>query len=55
MESDLSPRNILIKQTEIQGSPGLNRVRRELWKWALIIAMGVLLFEWYVYNRRVYL
>ena len=29
--------------------------RRELWKWLLIAGLGVLLVEWYIYNRRVYL
>lgn len=29
-------------------------VRREFWKWLLLVGLGVLLFEWYVYNRRVY-
>ncbi len=29
--------------------------RREVWKVLLLLALGVLLFEWYIYNRRVYL
>jgi hypothetical protein len=29
--------------------------RKELWKWVLIGALAVLVFEWYIYNRRVYL
>jgi len=29
--------------------------RRELWKWLLLAGLAVLLVEWYVYNRRVYL
>jgi hypothetical protein len=29
--------------------------RRELWKWLLLVGLIVLLVEWYVYNRRVYL
>jgi hypothetical protein len=29
--------------------------RHELWKWLLIAGLGVLLVEWYIYNRRVYL
>lgn len=29
--------------------------RKELWKWLLIGGLVVLVFEWYVYNRRVYL
>ena len=30
-------------------------VRRELWKWLLGGALVVLVLEWYIYNRRVYL
>ena len=33
------------------GSP----VRRELWKPLLLAALAVLLIEWYIYNRRVYI
>lgn len=29
--------------------------RQELWKWLLLGGLVVLVFEWYVYNRRVYL
>lgn len=29
--------------------------RRELWKWLLLVALAVLLVEWYIYHRRVYL
>lgn len=27
---------------------------RRLWPWLLLAALGVLMFEWYVYNRKVY-
>jgi hypothetical protein len=30
-------------------------VRREAWKFLLLVALGVLILEWYIYNRRVYL
>jgi len=29
--------------------------RRELWKWLLLLGLVVLLVEWYIYHRRVYL
>jgi len=29
--------------------------RRELWKWLLLAGLAVLVVEWYIYNRRVYL
>lgn len=34
-------------------SPSLP-VRQELWTWVLLAALAVLVFEWYIYNRRVY-
>jgi hypothetical protein len=29
-------------------------VRKELWTWILLAALAVLMLEWYIYNRRVY-
>lgn len=34
---------------------GVERTRREAWKILVILALVVLLVEWYIYNRRVYL
>ncbi len=28
---------------------------REVWKWLVLLGLGVLLTEWYIYNRRVYI
>lgn len=61
-ESDLVPREVIdipyfdesTEQVGVHASlaePG----RKELWKWFLIFGLVVLVFEWYVYNRRVYL
>ena len=46
---------IEIADEPIEGQAILIPARRELWKWILTIGLGVLLLEWYVYNRRVYL
>ena len=55
-ESDLGPRETLeIGYEEVQAQQGKQAARQELWKWLLLVAIGVLIFEWYVYNRRVYL
>ena len=55
-EGNLRPEPTLkIKHDEIKGQSGLEPSRKELWKWLLIIGLVVLVFEWYVYNRRVYL
>jgi hypothetical protein len=55
-ESNLTPAAELpIGSTPIKGSAAWTPARRELWKWVLLVALAVLLFEWYVYNKRVYL
>jgi hypothetical protein len=54
-ESDLRPREkIELGHEEVRGQGGLEPARQEGWKWILLAGLGVLLFEWYVYNRRVY-
>lgn len=55
-ESDLVPEpSIEISYKEIQGTVGMEKTRQDLWKWLLGLGLIVLVFEWYVYNRRVYL
>lgn len=55
-ESNLVPRDKLdIGHEEVKGSKTREKARQETWKWILILGLGVLVFEWYVYNRRVYL
>ncbi len=55
-ESDLTPRtDIQLGYREVKGSGGLQLARKEIWKWILAAGLIVLIFEWYVYNRRVYL
>jgi hypothetical protein len=53
-ESNLEPRSsVTVGAEAVQG----NRERtqpRELWKWLVAVAVGLLLTEWYIYNRRVY-
>jgi hypothetical protein len=56
-ESNLTPRDkaVQIGFVEVDGQTGLEPGRREIWKWLLAAALVVLLAEWYIYNRRVYL
>jgi hypothetical protein len=55
-ESDLIPAETLeIGYEQVEALQGRQVARQELWKWILLGAIGVLIFEWYVYNRRVYL
>ena len=39
---------------DVKASAGAAPDRKELWRWLLLLALGVLLAEWYIYNRRVY-
>jgi hypothetical protein len=58
MESDIRPREentIRIGYVDVQGETAFAPARFETWKYLLVVALGVLLFEWYIYNRRVYL
>jgi hypothetical protein len=55
-ESDLTPADKLnIGHDDVKAKAGKQEARQELWKWLLLGAIGVLIFEWYIYNRRVYL
>lgn len=54
-ESDLTPGKIAVGNTEVQAvSTATTVARKELWRWVVLLGLGVLTFEWYVYNRRVY-
>ncbi len=54
VESDLATRaSIELGHEEIVGRPGLKSTRRELWKWLVLLGLGVLAIEWYVYHRRI--
>ena len=55
MESDLLVRDLNINDTTVKATVGLIPIRRDLWKWLVLLALGLLAFEWYVYNRRVYI
>lgn len=61
-ESNLVPREVLDipyydEEAEVVGIRATTEepARKELWKWLLMGGLVVLVFEWYVYNRRVYL
>lgn len=45
---------VRIGHVEVQGSAA-RPARKDLWRPLLLLAVAVLLFEWYIYNRRVYL
>ena len=52
-ESQIMPREITSASAEIaRDTSGLFFDRRELWIWAVLIALGLLALEWWTYNRR---
>ena len=52
-ESNIEPR-LEIQLGGDKFVAGQQRVQpRELWKWILVLALALLLVEWYIYNRRV--
>ena len=46
--------SVRIGHVEVKGSAS-RPARKDLWRTLLMFAVAVLLFEWYIYNRRVYL
>jgi hypothetical protein len=56
-ESDIRPRANALKlgPVAVEATRQIETTRREVWKWILLAALFVLLGEWYIYNRRVYL
>jgi hypothetical protein len=53
VESDIEPRTEIQIGTEKVASGGERSQPRELWKWIALLALILLLIEWYFYNRRV--
>ncbi len=69
-ESDLAPRGLVpegvppaqadaykikIGYNPVVGTPSLKPSRKDWWKPLAALALGVILVEWYIYNRRVYI
>jgi len=57
-ESDIRARpegTIRIGYVDVKAQATWQATRREAWKALLAVALVVLLFEWYIYNRRVYI
>ncbi len=53
--STLRPADIKIGNVDVQATLGQTPSRTEAWKFVLACALFVLILEWYIYNRRVYL
>jgi hypothetical protein len=54
-ESNIEPRPVIQIGTE-QVATGQERSQpRELWKWFAVLALALLMLEWYIYNKRMYI
>jgi hypothetical protein len=51
----LRPDDIRIGNVDVAASVGRTPMRKEVWKIVLACALLVLVIEWYVYNRRIYM
>ena len=55
-ESNIVPRKAFeAGPTAVEGQSAWEDSRREFWRWLVLAGLVILLFEWYIYNRRVYL
>jgi von Willebrand factor type A domain/Aerotolerance regulator N-terminal len=54
-DSTVRAADIQIGHVDVAASAGRTPARHEIWKTLLLAALAVLVLEWYIYNRRVYL
>jgi hypothetical protein len=57
LESSIRPakeNSIQIGHVSVAATQAYEPVRRETWRWFLLAGLVILLVEWYIYNRRVY-
>lgn len=50
-----SAREIRVGESKLAAVSGGRLERYEIWKWLAAGALAILLFEWYIYNRRAYI
>jgi hypothetical protein len=55
-ESRIAPKESISIGSEKAADVGSNfRTERELWRWLALAGLGLLVAEWYIYNKRVYI
>jgi hypothetical protein len=55
-ESTIRPAEALeVGRAVIVAERGRVRQNRELWRWFLLAALGVLALEWYIFSRRAWM
>jgi hypothetical protein len=51
-ESDIAPRDVLqVGQTQLPPAARQQQGRREFWPWLAAAALGVIILEWWTYQR----
>ena len=54
-ESNIAPREaIQWREARVTGTTKALKENREIWPWLALAALTILMVEWYIYNRRVY-
>jgi len=54
-ESNIAPReDIQWRDARVTGTTKALKENREIWPWLALAALTILMVEWYIYNRRVY-
>jgi len=55
IESGIEPQGqFSVRGAAVQAEPEVAKANREIWHWLALAAFFLLLFEWYVYNAKVY-
>ena len=55
-ESDLAPSDVVkTAWNEVEAQTNWEIARQEVWRWVLLVALLILLAEWWIYNQRVFL
>ena len=54
-ESQAEAYKIKIGYNPVAGTQQTQEKQQDWWKWFTCAALGVLLVEWYIYNKRVYI
>jgi len=54
-ESQVESYKIKIGYNPVAGSVTTTNMKQDWWKSFACVALGVLLLEWYIYNKRVYI
>ena len=54
VESNIRPKDSFATAwTEVQAQQAFETKKVDFWRWLLLLALAVLVIEWYVYNKRI--